>query len=104
MMILMNKTARVIFAGEYRLVPEVPQEVEADKDAFLKLYPRIKSLIDKGDIHIISGEEAKKAAEALEDMTVTHLREYAAQKGIAIPDGLKKADILELIKTAEADE
>ena len=104
MMILMNKTARVIFAGEYRLVSEVPQEVEADKDAFLKLYPRIKSLIDKGDIHIISGEEAKKAAEALEDMTVEHLKEYAVQKGIEIPNGLKKADILDLIKAAEADE
>nr|DAI65711.1 MAG TPA: HeH/LEM domain [Caudoviricetes sp.] len=104
MMILMNKTARVIFAGEYRLVPEVPQEVNEDKTAFLKMYPRIKSLIDKGDIQIISEEEAQAAKQALEDMTVTHLREYAAQKGIAIPDGLKKADILELIKTAEADE
>ena len=104
MMILMNKTARVIFAGEYRLVPEVPQEVEADKDAFLKLYPRIKSLVDKGDIDIISEKEAQAAAKALDDMTVTHLREYAAQKGIEIPDGLKKADILELIKAAESDE
>lgn len=37
MMILMNKTARVIFAGPYRFVPEVPQEVGEEKESFLNL-------------------------------------------------------------------
>lgn len=104
MMILMNKTARAIFAGPYRFVPEVPQEVGEEKESFVNLYPRIKSLIEKGDIKIIGDKEAAEAEKSLEDMTVTHLREYAAQNGITIPDGLKKADIVELIKAAEADE
>lgn len=100
MFILLNQTSRVIFAGDYRLIPEIPQEIDANEDDFMALYPRLSAMMDAGEIKTITETAAKTATQHIENMTIAHLKEYAKEKGIAVPDGLKKDDIVELIREA----
>ncbi|WP_301860185.1 hypothetical protein [uncultured Megasphaera sp.] len=100
MFILLNQTSRVIFAGGYRLVPEIPQEIDADKKEFMAMYPRLSSMMDAGEIKAVTKTAAKTATQNVENMTIAHLKEYAKGKGITVPDGLKKDDIVELIQAA----
>lgn len=92
---VINQLPKVVSAGRVRFIPATP--VECDIDAVKKLYPAIDSMLKKGELKIVSEEEAQKSLEDLEEKTVAMLRKIAVKKGIDVK-GMKKADIIKALR------
>lgn len=92
---VINQLPKVVSAGRVRFVPATP--VECDIDAIRKMYPAINFMLEKGELKIVSEEEAKKSLEDLEEKTVAMLKKIAVKKGIDVK-GLKKADIIKALR------
>lgn len=92
---VINQLPKVVSAGRVRFIPATP--VECDIDAIRKMYPAINFMLEKGELKIVSEEEAKKSLEDLEEKTVAMLKKIAVKKGIDVK-GLKKADIIKALR------
>lgn len=92
---VINQLPKVVSAGRVRFVPATP--VECDIDTIRKMYPAIDSMLEKGELKIVSEEEAQKSLEDLEEKTVAMLRKIAEKKGIDVK-GLKKAEIIKALR------
>lgn len=92
---VINQLPKVVSAGRVRFVPATP--VECDIDAIRKMYPAINFMLEKGELKIVSEEEAQKSLEDLEEKTVAMLKKIAVKKGIDVK-GLKKADIIKALR------
>lgn len=92
---VINQLPKVVSAGRIRFVPATP--VECDIDTIRKMYPAIDSMLEKGELKIVSEEEAQKSLEDLEEKTVAMLRKIAEKKGIDVK-GLKKAEIIKALR------
>lgn len=92
---VLNNLPKVISAGRVRFIPATP--VECDIDAIRKLYPAIDTMLNNGELKIVSEEEAKKSLDELEEKTVAMLRKIAVKKGIDVK-GLKKADLIKALR------
>lgn len=88
---LLNNEARVVMAGELKLIPGVPAEFDGDLEELKKLYPAIAKRIDSGLITTLGAAQAAAAEQKLAEMTIEKLKEYAVAKGINL-DGLTKKD------------
>lgn len=98
---LLNTEARVIMAGDLKLVPGVPIEYTGGLDALKKLYPILARRIDDGKIQVLNEAQAKQAEQRLAEMTVEKLKEYAVSKGIKIDGTMKKEEIIAAIESAQ---
>lgn len=92
---VLNQLPKVVSAGRVRFIPATP--VECDIDAIRKLYPAIDTMLNNGELKIVSEEEAKKSLDELEEKTVAMLRKIAVKKGIDVK-GLKKADLIKALR------
>ena len=92
---VLKQLPKVVSAGRVRFNPATP--VECDIDAIRKLYPAIDTMLNNGELKIVSEEEAKKSLDELEEKTVAMLRKIAVKKGIDVK-GLKKADLIKALR------
>lgn len=76
-------------------------EIEVTEERLAEIQSVSKELVS-----VIEDDEAEETAEIIdidtnvEDMTVSQLREHAAQLGIATTTKMKKAELIELIEAA----
>lgn len=103
MVILLNKTARVIvLGGRGRLVPATPFAIESmTADEVKRMYPAVAELIETGEIKVVNKEQAEKAKAELDALTLKELQAYAQKKGINVAGMTKKAEVLAAIKAGE---
>ena len=71
---------------------------KAEKAAAAKAAPKAAKKAVKAEAPKAEKAAAPKKAEDLSSKTVAELKEIAAQKGVKIPSGAKKADIIDLLK------
>ena len=94
---LLNKTARVIFAGGYMLVPARPIDV-SNFDGLVKKVPRIAEMVESGEIVKISEAQAKKLEMDFEKENLDTLKKTAKEKGLDISKARTKQDYIDLLK------
>lgn len=94
---LLNKTARVIFAGAYMLVPARPIEI-SNFDDLVKKVPRIAEMMENGDIVKISEAKAKEVERDFENANIDTLKKAAKEKGLDTSKARTKQDYIELLK------
>lgn len=97
---LLNNEARVVMAGDLKLIPGVPAEFDGNLDELKKLYPAIAGRIDSGMLKVLDAAQAKQAEQKLAEMTIEKLKEYAAAKGIKLDNSLRKDEIIAAIEAA----
>jgi len=90
-------------AVKKEVVKEVVKEevkVEVKKEAKKEVKEEVKVEVKeevKAPVKAAVKEEAKVVAEDLSSLTVAQLKDLAKERGIAIPSGSRKADIIELL-------
>ena len=94
---LLNKTARVIFAGGYMLVPSRPAEV-SNFDDLVKGFPRIAETVEGGEIVKISEAKAKEVERNFEKENLDTLKKAAKEKGLDTSRARTKQDYINLLK------
>ena len=94
---LLNKSARVIFAGDVMLVPARPLEV-GDVDKLTEKYPILSDFIKAGDLVKVSAGEAEKAELDFEKANLAMLKKAAEDKGLDTSNAKTKQDYINLLK------
>ena len=94
---LLNKTARVIFAGGHMLVPARPIDV-SNFDDLVKKVPRIAEMVESGEIVKISEVQAKKLEMEFEKENLDTLKKAAKEKGLDTSKARTKQDYIDLLK------
>lgn len=94
---LLNKTARVIFAGGYMIVPARPIDVSNFED-LVKKVPRVAEMVEKGELVKISEAQAKKMEIDFEKENLDTLKKAAKEKGLDTSKARTKQDYIDLLK------
>ena len=94
---ILNKTARVIFAGRHMLVPARPCEV-GDVEELAKKVPRMAELLASGEIEKISEAVAKKVEQDFEKENLATLKKAAKERGLDTSKAKTKQDYIALLK------
>jgi hypothetical protein len=88
-----NTSKGVICLGKNNFIPGAESVEVTDEETN---HPMIAAYIEAGKLALT------ETAEGIDAMSTTQLKTYAAEKGIDIGTAKSKADILAIIKTAEA--
>lgn len=93
--IVINKTAHLIIAGNTRFIPNLPNE--CDFDTLKKNYKSLEQDEVEGKLVVATQAQAAFAKEQLEEKTVRQLKAYAKSNGIDASGATTKAEILKVI-------
>lgn len=93
--ILVNKSNRAVLIDGILFIPSKPIPVK-DAEALKKKFPRVKAMIEAGEIAVVTPQEAAKTS--LEEKPMDELKEIAKSENINVDGLTEKADVVAVLK------